>query len=984
MHNDALVTPTDDGLDFSGISSPTPISEISRVESQNNLAINLFGWDGVVTVLRTSKSTNKPINLLLLTEEDKSHYVWVKNLSRLLYDQNKAKTKKHFCVRCLQGFTKEELLQKHEEACVNEQPIRIEMPKQNKIKFINYQKQMKVPYVIYADFESIIEPIHTALPNPKESNTTKTEHHNGCSFCYMVVCSDGTCQDPVLYRGENATEKFLEALEAEEKAIIAKLKNRKKMVESMTQEDWNVYHTANCWICEKPFIKLEKWTGALANKCFKCEADLKHKYKYHDETGKFIGVCCIKCKPPHHKVLDHCHITGKFRGPAHNACNLKLRINPNTITIPVVFHNLRGYDSHLLMQSISKTGGSLSCIPNNMEKYISFQLRQLRFIDSLQFLNTSLEKLVEGCKDFPITSKYVDNALLLRKGVYPYEYMSNWGKFEETQLPPIEAFYSKLTATSISEESYQHAKTVWKAFNCKNLGDYHDLYLRNDVTLLADVFETYRNACMKTYKLDPAHYYTSPGLSWDALLKKTQVELELITDYDMYLFIEKGLRGGISMVSKRFAKANNKYLQDYDPEQPSSYIQYLDANNLYGWAMSQPLPTGNFKWSKTYKTDGAKGYILEVDLEYPKELHESHNSYPLAPEKLKVPYEWMSPYQKSLATPDVTAEKLIPNLRNKEKYVLHYRNLQLYCDLGMRVTKVHRVLEFDQSPWMEPYITMNTELRKKAQTDFERDLYKLMNNSVFGKTMENQRKRVDVRLIRKHEETKLRQLIAKPTFAGSKIFDDDLAAIHMHKDKLLLNRPMYCWSGSILDLAKLLMYDFFYNQLQRQYGSNVEVLYTDTDSLVLHIFTDDVYDDMRNTHEWYDTSNYKESHPLFSNANKKVLGKMKDECAGTPISEFVGLRAKMYSILKADSEHIHRAKGIKKSTVQTDPIHMNNTSNPCLTRWIKKSSSMEWTLFKPTDIAYTACTSQRQVSHQWTPSVGLKMMVFIPWRTDMK
>ena len=218
--------------------------------------------------------------------------------------------------------------------------------------------------------------------------------------------------------------------------------------------------------------------------------------------------------------------------------------------------------------------------------------------------------------------------------------------------------------------------------------------------------------------------------------------------YTTYLFIEKGLRGGISMVSKRFAKANNKYLQDYDPEQPTSFIQYLDANNLYGWAMSQPLPTGNFKWSKTYKTDGAKGYILEVDLEYPKELHESHNSYPLAPEKLKVPYEWMSPYQKSLATPDVTAEKLIPNLRNKEKYVLHYRNLQLYCDLGMRVTKVHRVLEFDQSPWMEPYIKMNTELRKKAQTDFERDLYKLMNNSVFGKTMENQRKRVDVRLIR--------------------------------------------------------------------------------------------------------------------------------------------------------------------------------------------------------------------------------------------
>ena len=146
--------------------------------------------------------------------------------------------------------------------------------------------------------------------------------------------------------------------------------------------------------------------------------------------------------------------------------------------------------------------------------------------------------------------------------------MSNSGKFEETQLPPIEAYYSKLAATSISEESYEHAKRVWKAFDCKNLGDYHGLYLRNDVILSADVFETYRNACMKTYKLDPAHYYTSPGLNWDALLKKTQVELELITDYDMYLFIEKGLRGGISMVSKRFAESNNKYFKITTPRSP--------------------------------------------------------------------------------------------------------------------------------------------------------------------------------------------------------------------------------------------------------------------------------------------------------------------------------------------------------------------------------------------------------------------------------
>ena len=253
--------------------------------------------------------------------------------------------------------------------------------------------------------------------------------------------------------------------------------------------------------------------------------------------------------------------------------------------------------------------------------------------------------------------------------------MSHWRTFEETELPPQAAFYSKLKDETISNDDYKHAQNVWQKFQCKNLGDYHDLYLKTDVMLLADVFEKYRSTCIKQYKLDPAHYYTSPGLSWDALLKKTKIEYK-------YLFIEKGLRGGVSMVSKRYAKANNKYLDDYDAENPSSYIQYLDANNLYGWAMSQPLPTGNFKWTCKDVAEilnrpaGSNiGYIVEVDLEYPAHLHESHNSYPLAPEKIEVPNEWMSPYQQKLLKKGhmCEVEKLVPTLRNKEKYVTHYR-----------------------------------------------------------------------------------------------------------------------------------------------------------------------------------------------------------------------------------------------------------------------------------------------------------------------
>jgi hypothetical protein len=240
----------------------------------------------------------------------------------------------------------------------------------------------------------------------------------------------------------------------------------------------------------------------------------------------------------------------------------------------------------------------------------------------------------------------------------------------------------------------------------------------------------------------------------------------------------------------------------------------------------------------------------------------------------------------------------------------------------MRLTKIHRVLRFNESPWMESYIRMNTELRKKATNSFEKDLYKLMNNSVYGKTMENLRKRVDVKLIRSSEENKLRKLIAKPTFARQMIFDKDLAALHMHKTKLKLNRPIYV-GMSILELSKLLMYDFYYNEMKAQYGDRCELLYTDTDSLLLYIETEDIYKDMAQHADLYDTSDYPKDHYLHSMTNKKVLGKMKDECAGKPIAEYVGLRPKMYSIMRADEINIKKAKGITKCVVKKNINHDN-------------------------------------------------------------
>ena len=319
--------------------------------------------------------------------------------------------------------------------------------------------------------------------------------------------------------------------------------------------------------------------------------------------------------------------------------------------------------------------------------------------------------------------------LMIRKGVYPYDFMDSFDKFNE-QLPPKEEFYSIMNDKHISDEDYKHAQNVWKTFNLENMGEYHNLYLSSDFLLLTDIFENFRKTCLEYYKLDPCHFFTSPGLSWDAMLKMTDIKLELMTDIDMFQFIEKGLRGGISYIANRYGKANNKYMKEYDEKAPSKYIMYLDANNLYGWAMSQNLPTGRFKWMKRehidkldlskYKEDSKKGLILEVDLEYPKELHDLHNDYPLGPEKVKVTKDMLSDYCKNVSDKyNISVglvQKLIPTLSNKNKYVLHYRNLQLYIDLGLKfkLTKVHRVLEFNQSPWLKQYIDFNTEKRKSA------------------------------------------------------------------------------------------------------------------------------------------------------------------------------------------------------------------------------------------------------------------------------
>lgn len=561
------------------------------------------------------------------------------------------------------------------------------------------------------------------------------------------------------------------------------------------------------------------------------------------------------------------------------------------------------------------------------------------FKDSYRFISASIDSLAKSLDpnhDFKNLEKHfpVHSEMLKRKGVFPYELVQSDEVYEMVEFPPPDAFKTCLNDYEpISDEDYNFAKTVYHTFGCNNIGDYSDIYLKTDVCILADIYEKFREECLdvKLYGLDPVHFYTSPGLAWNAMLKITGVEIELLSDIEKFHFFRDGIRGGLSQCSLRKAEAKNKFTNPDENIPDPSYLLYLDVNNLYGWAMCEKLPISNFEWltedqldyfniNEVNPLEDDYGYVLEVDVEYPQELdlHESHNDLPFMPERMKVSKGGVS--------------KLITSLKNKEKYIIHCANLKQALKHNLKLKKIHRILSFKQSAWMKPYIELNNKVRTNAIAKTTKDLCKLMNNSVFGRTLENVLCR---RLIRIFDvwynqltgKRGAQSFMSSGYLKKSTIFGPHCIAVELNQKHAKLNKPIQI-GFTILELAKMKIYEFHYDFMKKLYPDpeKLKLAYTDTDSFIYQIFTENVYEDLKpfihkenpSPVELFDTSDYPEPNQFgIKRVNKKVLGAMKDECSGKIMSSFIGLRAKCYSYkMLNDVKEVNKNKGVKSHAMK--------------------------------------------------------------------
>ena len=735
---------------------------------------------------------------------------------------------------------------------------------------------------IYADFEADNEKDNSKIGN----KTTNIYKQNPVLNGYYIiseledVLKSGYYESPL---GYDNVDWFVKEIIKLENKMAFYFKNTKKDI-IMTEDDEEDYRNDNiCRFCEKNI-----------------ESD---------------------------KVRDHCHLTGKYRGPSHNVCNINVKQKDSNF-IPFAFHNFSNYDCHMFFKKLvdlKKDKVNFKIIPKTNEEYIAVKYGCIRFIDSYRFLSESLDKLIKNLDedDFKILKKEFPDKWqnLNKKLAYPYEYFNSMDDYQK----PVdnlkkEDFFSKLKNDYPDDDEIERTKEIIKLFDIKNGAELTKLYCKSDVILLADVFEKFVKVSTEEYKINPLYCVSLPGYTYQCALKYTNIKLQTLQDKDLILLIEKNIRGGVSSVmGDRYVKSDE-----------DNSILYADSNNLYGYSMSQLLPYDEIEmwhghpdkywnWLEEILNtpdDADIGYFLEVNLKYPDNIKQKTKHFPFCPENKKIDPDKYNDYMKKIKPENYTkSKKLICDWTDKKNYLIHYRMLKFYVRHGMIVEKIHEIISFKQSKWLESYISFNTQKRNKAKNEFEKDFFKLLVNSALGKFLENVRNRLELELIKKDNIKDIIKQQSKLTFNGIQKSYEIYYSYIIKRNEVVMDKAIYV-GFAILEVSKLHMYETYYDTLQPYFGQeNLQLHYIDTDGMILSMKTKNIIKDLKNLEDIFDFSNLDENHELFNIKNKKVIGKFKIE---TPknviIDEFVCLRSKAYSFkCKDKDENKNKIKGISKS-----------------------------------------------------------------------
>ncbi len=882
------------------ISHPVSMKDIPRVEEMNEVKINVFDYDdNVLPVYLSQKTYAKEVNLLLYD----NHYFLITNIHSFLSSilGYSSKSGKHFfCLNCLQKFKTEQKLKEHQILCLTHKAQILRLPSDDKktVKFKNWEKKLFSPVVIYYDTEAYLR---------KVNDEKVINRHEINSFAMLIVWRNQMIKPKlILYKGEGVIDEFMRVLQREYEIIHSILSNVEPMNILSDFEKAKLMQEKVCSICLQPFSVDDK---------------------------------------PH---IDHDHLTGSVRGLAHAECNLKFSFKKKgeRYEIPVIAHGGSSYDLHHIIQNLhGNANRKITCVPHTAEKYLAFNIDNFKFIDSNNFLNASLRelsKMLDKEQCGMMKEIFGDNyELLLEKSIYPYTKASE-ELMLATKLPDISSFYDDLNDQPISEKDYERAQVIWKKMKLKTFSDYHDLYLKSDVVILACVSEHFRDICEETLALDPWHYLSLPGLSWDAMLSFNDIKFDLITDIDQYNMVESSIRGGISGIYTKYLSANNPYLHDYDPSMPTSYILFLDACNLYATGLRSLLPKDGFRFLtedeiaafdiQSHGEWDGKGFFICADLEIPDSLHDMFNGYPPVASREQIKDDMLSDVTKRIRDKigmnyRTNTSRLVQTLYPKERYVCHYAILKYFIRLGIKVTKIHKILEFNQEAYMRDYVDHQSEMRKHAKSAVEVNLRKALINILYGKSIQDKKKCKSVHFV--NSEKQLLKLAAKSNYVSGQIYKEDLVSVMMKQRSVLLDKPISI-GATVLDLTKLHMLRFYYGYLLPKYGfDNVEVGMSDTDSFLIRIETEnDVYQDMRrDAPGLFDLSNYAENSDMFSEQNKRKPGYFKDEEAAyyphlIP-SEFVGLCSKSYSLQLARGKHKTRNKASKHQRMACKGVKKN-------------------------------------------------------------